>query len=73
MSDELFEISETTTLSREAAAERLRQIADQLSRHNKLEFDNAGLRITVDVADEVELEIELEIGDTNELEIEIRW
>lgn len=73
MSDELFDVSETANLSREEAADRLRGIADQLSRHNRLDFKRDGLKFVVDVPDQVEIEVELEVGEQNELEIEIRW
>lgn len=70
----LFELDTTMTITREQAAAQLRKIADQLERHNELEFTREGLRYTVDVAAEVTLEIELEVGpDGNELEIEISW
>ncbi len=70
---ELFEVEESATLRREAAAERLREIADQLSRHNALRFRRDGVPYTVKVPDEVKFSVEIEIGDDNELEIEIRW
>ncbi len=70
---ELFEIEESARLRREAAADRLREIADQLSRHNALRFRRDGVPYTVKVPDEVEFSVEIEIGDDNELEIEIRW
>ncbi len=74
MSDELIEIEETLQLRREEAADRLRAIADQLSRHNDLEFHQGGLKITAKVPDRVEMEIELAItSDGGELEIEISW
>ena len=74
MSDELIETEETVTLRREEAADRLRAIADQLSRHNSLEFSKGGLKMTAKVPDQVELEIELEITDDGgELEIELTW
>ena len=39
-----------------------------------MEFEREGRRITVRVADEVDLKIEVEIGDEeNELEIELTW
>ncbi len=43
MADELLEITEKQTMSREAAAERLRTLADQLSRHNQVEFVRNGV------------------------------
>jgi amphi-Trp domain-containing protein len=74
MSDELIEIEEKVRLTREAAAERLRALADQLSRHNNLEFRQGGLKITAKVPDEVDLEIEIEItAEGGELEVEISW
>ena len=74
MSDELIEVSETLQLGREAAADRLRAIADQLSRHNSLEFSQGGLKMTARVPNEVEMEIEVEItAEGGELEIEISW
>jgi len=74
MSDELIEVSETVSLSREEAADRLRAIADQLSKHNSLEFSQGGLKMTAKVPDQVEVEIEVEITtDGGELEIEISW
>ncbi len=72
MSD-LFEIDETQKLSREAAAAKLRDLADALSRHNEVEFLKHGKRITIDIPDEVELNVEVELGDENELEIELSW
>lgn len=70
---ELLEIDETQRMSREAAADKLRALADALSRNNSVEFEKGGHRITVKVPDEVELKIELEIGEDNELEIELTW
>lgn len=74
MSDELIEVSETLPLRREEAADRLRAIADQLSKHNSLEFSQGGLKMTAKVPDQVEVEIEVEItAEGGELEIEISW
>jgi hypothetical protein len=44
MSD-LFELKEQQRVSREDAAARLREIADQLARHNDLEFERGGMSI----------------------------
>ncbi len=44
VSDELIEVTENEILSREAAAARLRQLADQLARHNQIEFVREGTR-----------------------------
>jgi amphi-Trp domain-containing protein len=74
MGDELMELSETRMMRREAAAAQLRELADQLSRHNQVEFVREGLRYSVRVPDEVELKLEIEIGgDGSEIEIEISW
>lgn len=73
MGDDLIEVEHELTLRREAAAARLRQLADQLDRHNRVEFVDEGLRYTVDVPDEVTLNLEIEIGEKSEIEIEISW
>lgn len=73
MGEELLEVTETQTLSREAAAARLRELADQLSRHNQVEFVREGIRYTAKVPDQVELTVEIELGDESEIEVEIRW
>ena len=70
---ELFETDDKQTMSREAAAARLREIADVLARNNQIELEREGRRITVSVPDEVELSVEVEVGEENELEIEISW
>ena len=72
---ELIETEESVTLSREAAADRLRAIADQLSRHNELAWVQEGLKTSVKVPDEVELKVEIEVkeGGGGELEVEIHW
>ena len=68
---DLLEVESTQNLTREQAAEVLRQMADTLARHSQVEFSREGLRYIVDVTDNVELEVEIEIGDNNSLEIEI--
>ncbi len=70
---DLFEIDNTQRMSREDAADRLRAIADSLSRHNSIEFERGGQRVTVSIPDQVSLEVGVELGDENELEIEITW
>jgi amphi-Trp domain-containing protein len=71
---DLIEITEEQRLSREAAAARLRDLADALARNNNVEFQRADLRFTVHVPDEVSLKLEVEIGgDEHELEIELTW
>jgi amphi-Trp domain-containing protein len=73
MSEELFEVRDNEILSREAAAARLRQLADQLARHNQIEFVREGTRYSVTIPDEVTLKVEIEIGDENEIEFELTW
>lgn len=75
MSDDLIEHEDEAKMSREAAAERLREIADQLSRHNEVAVDLDGLRTKVKVPAEVTFSLELELGDEGggEIEIEISW
>jgi amphi-Trp domain-containing protein len=73
MSDDLIEVTHEARLSREAVAARLRQLADQLSRHNQVAFEREGMRYTVAVPDEVTLTVEIEVGEENEIEVEITW
>ncbi|WP_457189169.1 amphi-Trp domain-containing protein [Nocardioides sp. P5_E3] len=70
---DLFEMDETQTMTREAAAARLRALADSLAKHNSVEFSREGGRVTVAVPDEVRLKVEVELGDDNEIEIELTW
>jgi amphi-Trp domain-containing protein len=73
MSEELIETTTETVLRREEAASRLRQLADQISRHNQIEFEREGMRYSVRIPDEVTLKLEIEIGDESEIEIELSW
>jgi amphi-Trp domain-containing protein len=73
VADELLEVTERQTLSREAAAARLRDLADQLARNNAVEFLRDGIRYTAKVPDQVELKVEIERGEENEIEVEISW
>ena len=73
MSDELIETETSEVLRREEVAARLRELADQLSRHNQVAFTREGLRYTVDVPDQVTLKVEIEVGEESEIEIEISW
>ena len=70
---DLFELDQTQRMTREQAAARLHELADDLARHNSVELSQGGQRITVRVPDEVDLKVEVEIGDENELEIELSW
>jgi amphi-Trp domain-containing protein len=71
---EFLEISREERLSREEAARRLRALADDLARHNEVQFERDGTRVKLRVPDEIELKVELEVenGGT-ELEIELSW
>ena len=73
MGDELLEVTETQTMTREAAAARLRTLADQLARHNSVEFVREGVKYTAKVPNQVELTVEIELGDESEIEVEIKW
>src|SRR4051794_8450590 len=70
---DLLEITRKDRLSREEAANRLRALADQLARHNDIEFERAGTRFVLRVPDEIAVKVELEVGDETELEIELSW
>lgn len=61
-------------MSREDAAAKLRDLADQLARHNQIAFVSGGLKTTVPVPDEVTFSLEVEVGDDgSEIEVEISW
>lgn len=71
---ELLELEEKQRLGREAAAARLRALADALERHNGLSLERAGKRLDIRVPDQVDFEIELEIeADGGSLEVELSW
>lgn len=74
MSDELIEVETEEELSREAAAAKLRAIADQLSKQNQISLSKGGLPMTVKVPAKVKLSVEVEItNEGGELEVEITW
>lgn len=73
MGDELLEITEKQKMSREAAAARLTSLADQIGRHNQVEFVRNGMAFSVKVPAEVELSVEVEVGEESEIEIELNW
>ena len=53
---------------------RLRELADQLARHNEVEFERGGIRFRARVPDEVDFKFEFEIEDgETELELELSW
>jgi amphi-Trp domain-containing protein len=71
---DIFEVEQKERLSREEVAQRLRNLADMLARHNDIEFERGGMQFTVHVPDELELKLELEVEtDKRELEIELTW
>jgi amphi-Trp domain-containing protein len=71
---DLVELKEKTTLSREAAAARLHEIADELSSGNGIIMERENLRFVAHVPDEVRLKVEFEIEDSgSEFEIELTW
>jgi amphi-Trp domain-containing protein len=71
---DLLEFAREEPLRRESVAERLRALADELARHNEVEFTRDGRRYTVRVPDEVEYSFEIEIGDDGaEIEVELKW
>lgn len=69
----LIEHTSSERMTREAAAQRLRDLADELARHNEVTFIRDGRQVTVAVPDEVEVSLEVEIGEENEIEVEITW
>ena len=70
----MLDIEEKRTMSREEAAELLRQLADTLSRHNEVAFTREGKQFHLKVADQVEVELEIEVDDDeSSIEVEISW
>lgn len=69
----LIEHTSSERMTREAAAQRLRDLADELARHNEITFIRDGREVTVAVPDEVDVTLEVEIGEENEIEIELTW
>jgi len=71
---ELIELSEKRTIVREEAAKLLHELADSLARHNGLELMREGIKLRIDVPNEVNFELEVEIeSDESSIEIEISW
>lgn len=75
MGDELHEHESEQTMPREQAAVKLRQLADDLSRHNEVRVNHGDRELSVAVPAMVDLEIEVEVepGKKSELEITISW
>lgn len=71
---ELIEHESEERMTREEAAKRLHALADQLERHNQVEFEQGSIKHTVKVPKEVTLSLEIEVGDEGgEIEVEITW
>jgi amphi-Trp domain-containing protein len=71
---DLIEHEHEERLRREEAAKRLRELADQLERHNQVAFHEGGIRHTVKVPNEITYALEIEVGDEGgEIEVELRW
>ncbi len=69
-----LELTEKSTLSREAAAARLHAIADELASGNDIILERAAARFVAKVPDEVALKVEFEVDDEEtEFEIELSW
>jgi len=71
---DLMEVKDRQRMGREEAAARLRELADQLARHNEVAFERNGIRFRAAVPDEIEFKFEFEVEDDGtELELELRW
>lgn len=69
-----IEIEDEQDVTREEAAKWLHRLADSLERHNEVEFIRNGMRMRIEVPDEVTMEVELELGKKeSSLEIELSW
>lgn len=74
MGHELFEHQVKVELGREEAAQRLRELADAIARHNEVSYVQNNKTVRIDVPDRVQLKVEFERGeDESEIEIEISW
>jgi amphi-Trp domain-containing protein len=69
-----LELKQKSTMSREAAAQRLHEIADELGSENDIVLERDGARLVAKVPDQVTLKLEFEVeGDETEFEIELTW
>jgi amphi-Trp domain-containing protein len=69
-----LELKEKSTMSRENAAARLHEIADELASGNDIILERGEARFVAKVPDEVALKIEFEVkDDETEFEIELTW
>jgi amphi-Trp domain-containing protein len=71
---DLIEHASEHRLPRAAAPERLRELADDLARHNEVSFVREGVRHSIKVPKEIAYTLEIEVGESaSEIEIEIKW
>lgn len=71
---DLIEHTTEERLDRETVAQRLRELADELSRHNEVPFVRDGVRYSVKVPTEIAYSVEIEVDeDGSEVEIELEW
>ncbi len=69
-----LELKERTTTSREAAAARIREIADELASGNDIVLERNGAKFVAKVPDEVAIKVEFETNEEEtEFEIELTW
>jgi amphi-Trp domain-containing protein len=69
-----LELKQKSIMSREAAAQRLHEIADELASDNDIVLEGGEARFVAKVPDEVALKIEFEVtDDETEFEIELTW
>ncbi len=69
-----LELKEKSTMSRESAAKRLHEIANELASGNDIVLERGGARFVAKVPDEVTLKVEFEMEDEEtEFEIELTW
>lgn len=69
-----LELKEKSTLSREAAAKPLHEIANELASGNDIVLELGGARFVAKAPDDVTLKVEFEMEDEEtECEIELTW
>jgi amphi-Trp domain-containing protein len=69
-----LELKEKRTMSREAAAARISEIAHELASGNDIVLEREGVRFVAKVPDVVALKVEFETeGQETEFEIELSW
>ncbi len=69
-----LELKEKSAMSREAAAARLHEIADEPASGNDIVMERGGLRFVAKVPAEVALKLEFEVEDDEaDFEIELSW